>query len=78
MDSKGLLMEALAVGLMTVIIGYLSGYVLSRVIVLTDNKNYIMAKSLFLTGVLVHLISQYTGINQWYCKNGVACKNHSS
>jgi hypothetical protein len=28
---------------------------------------------LFLTGVLLHLFYEVTGMNGWYCKNGNAC-----
>lgn len=36
------------------------------------NKFYTMAK-LFLTGFLIHLFSEFSGINKWYCKKGFAC-----
>ena len=71
---KEVLIEAFMVGLMTVLIGYIAGYVLSHVIKLTNNKDYIFIKSLFFTGFLVHIICQYSGINKWYCTNGNACK----
>ena len=38
------------------------------------NKYHVMEKTLFLTGFLIHIISQLTGINHWYCRNGIACK----
>jgi hypothetical protein len=28
----------------------------------------------FLTGFILHLICEWTGVNRWYCKNGNACK----
>ena len=78
---KNLLIEALFVGVVTVIIGNLAGYIIGTLlkvdlpIVCKDwNKYYTMELSLFLTGVLVHLLCEYTGINKWYCKHGIACK----
>ena len=29
--------------------------------------------ALFLTGFLLHLLFEVTGVNRWYCKNGAAC-----
>lgn len=44
------------------------------VIRLTDFKNcnneFIF---MFSVGVLLHLLFEFSGINKWYCKNGVAC-----
>ena len=37
------------------------------------NKYYVMELSLFLTGVIAHLVFEYTGLNKWYCKKGYAC-----
>lgn len=34
----------------------------------------ILGMILFLTGVAVHLIAEWSGVNRWYCKNGSACK----
>lgn len=79
-----LLIEAIVVGIITVIVGTLSAKIISNyasdVNELPDvckswNKNYTMEKSLFLTGFLVHLACQLTGINHWYCSNGLACMN---
>jgi len=76
-----LLIEALYVGILVVIIGNLVGVLVSYFIgidlpkVCKDwNKYYTMEISLFLTGVLLHLLCEYLGINKWYCNNGVACR----
>jgi len=76
-----ILIEAGIVGIMTVIVGSLVGFILSK-IVSSDlpaecqkwNKFHIMEISLFLTGVIIHLVCEFGGLNKWYCSNGNACK----
>ena len=76
-----LLIEAIVVGISTVIIGSIVGLILSKVVKTNLpkickewNKNHIMEISLFLTGFLLHLLCEFTGINKWYCKNGHSCQ----
>ena len=73
-----LLLEALAVGLFTGIIG-----LIISTIFMFSKKDFSLEKytywkqvfaSFFITGIAVHLICEFTGINKWYCKNGNACK----
>lgn len=73
-----LIIEAVAVGILVVIMGT----IVSNVISLLGgskpsskdwNKNHVMEIALFFTGVLVHLVCEFSGINKWYCKNGNAC-----
>tara|TARA_B100000925_G_scaffold281214_1_gene252743 strand:+ start:1288 stop:1527 length:240 start_codon:yes stop_codon:yes gene_type:complete len=78
---KGLLIEALVVGVATVVVGSIVGLVVGKVLgsdlpsVCKDwNKKYAMEISLFLTGAVLHLLFELVGGNKWYCKNGVACK----
>lgn len=78
-----LLVEALIVGLMTVAVGSLVGYGIGKAVdsdlpkVCKEwNKFYVMEISLFLTGVVIHLLCEVVGINKWYCKNGFACRRH--
>ena len=73
--------EAVAVGLILVVVGTVVSWVVSKIMgtdlppVCKDwNKNYIMEICLFLSGVLVHLLCEVIGINRWYCKNGYACR----
>lgn len=75
-----LLVEAVSVGILTVLVGSLVGFILGKTVSTNLpklckewNKNHIMEMSLFLTGVSVHFLCEITGINKWYCKNGVAC-----
>jgi hypothetical protein len=77
-----IIIEAIFVGIITVIIGYMSKYFLHKFYNIEEkiniyeswNKNYIMEQNLFLTGFLIHIICQISGINTWYCKYGTACK----
>lgn len=76
-----LLKEAVVVGIATVVIGTLVGFVMGKLFSMNLpaickkwNKNHIMEITLFLTGFLLHIICEYTGINKWYCKNGNACR----
>lgn len=75
-----LLNEAIVVGIATLIVGSLVGFIIGKLfstnlpsICKTWNKNHIMEICLFLTGFLLHLICEFSGINKWYCKNGNAC-----
>ena len=69
--------EALLVGLITMFVGSLSSNIISMIykkeLLLVNpswNKYYVMEQSLFLTGVLVHILCQVVGINKYYCTYG--------
>jgi|LakMenEpi03Aug12_release.lakeMendotaPanAssembly.Ray.scaffolds.fasta_scaffold3330219_1 hypothetical protein len=73
-----ILIEALIIGLITAVVGFL----LSTLFMLPSKsfswKKYdfwpqVMA-AFFLTGFLLHLGFELAGINKWYCKNGNACR----
>lgn len=75
-----LLIEAIVVGILTVIFGNLAGFMVSPFLKVNLphvcsnwNQFYAMEISLFLTGFLLHLFCEATMINKWYCKNGFAC-----
>jgi hypothetical protein len=76
-----LLVEATVVGIALVIFGNIVGFVVGKLFS-TDlpplckdwNKNYAMEISLFLSGALLHLFFELTGVNRWYCKKGNACR----
>lgn len=76
-----LLIEAVVVGISLVIIGNIVGFFVGKLFS-TDlppvcknwNKLYVMEISLFMTGVVAHLLFEVTGVNKWYCKNGYACR----
>ena len=73
-----LLIEAIVVGIITVLVGQFLGSLYAKNTDLPEickswNKDYVMEKSLFLTGFVTHLLCQFVGLNKWYCTNGVAC-----
>lgn len=72
-----LLIEALVVGIMTAIVGLIISTLL-----MMPSKDFSFQKyhfwpqvllSFFITGVVIHLLCEISGINKWYCKNGNAC-----
>tara|TARA_B110001469_G_C9602591_1_gene299430 strand:- start:1161 stop:1388 length:228 start_codon:yes stop_codon:yes gene_type:complete len=70
--SKQLLMEAIAVGIVVVALGYLIVYVMS-LMKLKMNKEKQMVLGFFMLGFITHIVCEFTGINKWYCKKGHAC-----
>tara|TARA_B000000557_G_C20789575_1_gene450364 strand:+ start:242 stop:481 length:240 start_codon:yes stop_codon:yes gene_type:complete len=76
-----LLKEAIIVGIATVIIGSIVGFIIGKFfsnnlpkICKEWNKHHVMEISLFLTGFILHILCEFIGINKWYCKNGNACR----
>ena len=79
---KKLIIEAIAVGILTIIIGSGVGYLISISKLYpmpslpsecsTYNKYFIMETTLFFTGVFIHLFCEYFGINNWYLTNSAA------
>lgn len=76
-----LLVEASVVGIATVIVGTLVGFIIGKyfstnlpAICKSWNKNHIMEICLFLTGFIIHILCEYLGVNKWYCNNGNACQ----
>ena len=72
--SQSLATEAIAIGVMTLIVGVIVHAVSMKLKEHDMNDMTIYAIHLFAIGVLVHLICQYAGINKWYCTNGIACR----
>jgi len=67
------MMEAIIVGISTVLIGLL-GYHSQHANSPTMKKEMMqLVILLFLTGFFSHLFYELTKINKWYCKNGNAC-----
>lgn len=81
---KELIINSLIIGLITSVLGS----VILRLVITGYNKlenneslefilqkykkNYIIEISLFFTGVLIHLMLEYFGFNQWYCNKQCA------
>ena len=79
-----LFIEAIIIGIITVIVGNIIVAVISfsniyprpklPEICMNYNKYFIMEISLFLTGAFIHLFCEFAGINAWYLKNGAILK----
>jgi hypothetical protein len=67
-----ILLETL-VGLGLVVIGMLMHLIANKFMKHDMNNNIVLASHFFIAGVLVYLLCEYSGINKWYCKNGLAC-----
>jgi hypothetical protein len=68
-----LLMEALAVGVMTLIVGKISTMLVPELLKMYNiNQRYTTEIILITTGILIHLLCEFSGINKWYITNGVA------
>jgi len=68
-----LLIEAGVVGILTLIIGKISSQlVIDYIKSYNVNPKYATEIIFIITGVLIHLFCEFTGINKWYTINGVA------
>jgi len=72
------LVEALFVGVVTVIVGLVVSYCTMYLVNPESVKNFdhwwSIVASYFITGFLIHLLCEFSGINHWYCDNGNACR----
>jgi xanthine/uracil permease len=77
-----LILEAIVVGIVITVIGYLVSLVIQLVMDRmgvkrsknTDwNKYHVMEIALFLTGFIAHLLFEIVGLNKWYCTSGHSC-----
>ena len=74
-----LIYETIIIGIITAILGHIIIRILSKYNKYDDNekinnflikynKGYILELSMFLTGIFVHLLVEYIGLNNWYCQ----------
>jgi hypothetical protein len=62
--------ESIVVAILTVIFGLFSSFLISRTFLVPKignwNKHHAMEIALALTGILVHLFCEFTGLNAYY------------
>ena len=68
--NQKLLIEALAVGVVVVFLGLV---IMNFIKTQSWAKDYPLEITLFLTGIITHLLFEFIGFNKWYCTNGNAC-----
>jgi hypothetical protein len=62
-----LIVEAIVVGIVLCMIGV-------PILLLSDNNLYSYIIKLFIIGIIVHFLFEFTGGNKWYCDYGYSCK----
>jgi len=73
---KDIIVEASVVGIGLIVIGTIVSYLIAKF----NNRNTKFLKNpgmfvaLFLTGFVLHILCDITGVNKWYCKNCTGCK----
>jgi hypothetical protein len=67
--------EAVAVGVLTVCVGSLVSFLFMQLPRPQPHWNsyHYMELSLMVTGMLIHLGCEASGLNKWYCQHGAAC-----
>jgi cell division protein FtsW (lipid II flippase) len=69
----GLIKEAFFIGIILSIIGIIILFIFDKFF---KNRNYYnMFFMFFICGIIFHFICEISGLNKWYCKNGIACNN---
>lgn len=83
-----LIFESILIGTITSILGNLMIKILSRFNSIDNNNSlehvlnqykdtYVIQTALFFTGIFIHLLLEYIGLNKWYCEKkciGDKCK----
>jgi len=72
-----ILIEALIVGVITAVVGLIVSYGVMYIEKPESVKNFdhwwSIVVSFFITGFLIHLLCEFSGVNRWYCVHGSAC-----
>ena len=69
-----ILVEATAVGILNLVVGFIVSYLLMGEQAKTFKHWSGVLLGFFIAGVLVHLFCEFSGINKQYCKTGNACQ----
>lgn len=82
---KQIVLESVVIGIITALIGSIVVRIIISFNRIERNQsidlektvdklgqNYLLEISLFFTGILIHLILEYIGLNQWYCQKKCA------
>ena len=78
-----IIFESIIIGIITSILGSIIIKTLTKVNSIEKNdclnsfigkykKTYMLELSLFFTGILIHLLLEYIGLNKWYCEKKCA------
>ena len=79
---KDLILESIIIGVITSILGNLIFKILVKINNIENNemidevldkykRNYFLQIVLFFTGVFIHLLLEYVGLDKWYCEKNV-------
>ena len=70
--------EVFVVGLAVMVVGLVVTHILMRYVEPKKEPNFnhwgAVALSYFITGALIHVLSEWSNVNKWYCKHGYACR----
>ena len=68
--------ELVVVGILTMLFGYVALYCVKMMYGIEMSEacryladNYVMEKTLFLTGALMYFVLELVGVNRWFCVN---------
>ena len=64
-----LLIEAIVIGIITVILGIVVAKIMEKTMKFEKNSLLPMYIGTFVVGASLHLIFEFSGINSWWCKS---------